>query len=193
MTMTRVVDPEDIRARWKWFVALGAIMLVLGLVILWNVVDATLVTTILIGFMLVAAGVAEVVAAFGTGRSLPSRLLHLLLGALYVIVGFNLALDPLSGAITLTVVIAALLVADGIIRLVEALAYRPRHWGLVLLIAVVNVLLGLWLWTGIPYSGVAIGFFVGIEILMAGVLWIAVGFTARDLGDEPEGMRSRPA
>ncbi len=172
-------EADSLRSRWKWFVAVGAVMAICGLLILGNLVSATLVTTIFVGFLLVAAGVADIVAAFGSGRTVSSRLLHGLLGILYIVVGLNIVADPLRGAITLTVVIAALLVAEGVIRLVEAFAYRPPHWGMLVVVAAANIVLGLWLWTGIPVSGLAIGLFLGIEVLMAGVMWIALGWMSR--------------
>ena len=45
----------------------------------------------------------------------------------------------------------------------------------------INVLLGLWLWSGIPVSGIAIGFFVGFELLLAGIVWIMGGWMSRSL------------
>lgn len=181
MTTYRDVSVEDIRSRWRWFVGLGVVMAILGVVILLNAVDATLVTTIIIGVLLVAAGATELVAAFGQGRTGPSRLLHGLLGVVYILVGVYLVADPLRGAVALTIVIAAMLIVDGVIRIVESLAYRPPHWGLVAVVAVINILLGLWLWSGIPFTGVAIGFFVGLEVLLAGITWIALGWMARSM------------
>lgn len=178
---------DEIHDQWKWFVALGVVMIILGAVILWNVVDATLITTILVGFLLVAAGIAEIVAAFGQGRSVASRLLHGLLGVIYILVGLNIVTDPFAGTIALTLVIAAMLIVDGIIRLVEAFAYRPPAWGLMGVVAIVNILLGLWLWSGIPVSGLAIGFFVGIQIVMAGVMWFVLGWMARAAGGPTTG------
>ena len=45
------------------------------------------------------------------------------------------------------------------------------------------IILGGWLWSGIPMSGVAIGFFVGLQLLIAGVVWIALGLMARSTHD----------
>ena len=48
-------------------------------------------------------------------------------------------------------------------------------------VGVINLLLGLWLWSGIPVSGVAIGFFVGFELVLAGIVWIMGGWMSRSL------------
>ena len=95
--------------------------------------------------------------------------------------GSDVIADPMRGAVALTVVIAIVLIADGIIRLISVFSSENRHRLLSGVVGVINILLGLWLWTGIPYTGVAIGFFVGIELIMAGILWIAGGWMARKL------------
>jgi uncharacterized membrane protein HdeD (DUF308 family) len=176
---------EAIRARWKWFLAFGVVLAVLGLIALWNAVDATLITTIYVGFLLIVGGVAQLFAAFTMPGPLSGRLLNAIIGVLYVIVGFDLVADPLAGAITLTIIIAIVLIADGVLRLWSALSERPRHALLLAAIGVINILLGIWLWSGIPASGVAIGFFVGFQLLMAGIAWIGAGWMARPTGTSP--------
>ena len=44
---------------------------------------------------------------------------------------------------------------------------------------VIDILFGIWLWTNIPVSAVAIGVYVAVILLMAGITWIMAGFMAR--------------
>ena len=60
---------------------------------------------------------------------------------------------------------------------------RPSHTAWLVVAAIISLLLGVWLITGIPYTGVAIGLFVGIELLMAGIIWIVVAWSARSVVD----------
>ena len=182
-TFVDVPDAEAIRARWKWFVAFGVILAIVGVIALWNAVDATLITTIYVGFLLLIGGVAQLIGAFSARGSVGSRVLQALLGVLYAIVGFDLVADPLAGAITLTIVIAVVLIADGVIRLWMAFSDRPRFALLLAAVGVIDILLGIWLYTGIPASGVAIGLFVGLQLLMAGITWITAGWMARSLSE----------
>jgi uncharacterized membrane protein HdeD (DUF308 family) len=175
--MTISSTPETgARGGRGWFIALGIALIVLGLIALWNVVDTTLVTTIFIGWLLVIGGVFNVVGAFTTNVGLGWRLVHALLGLLYVLVGFNLALDPFSGAITLTIVLGALLISDGIFRIVGAFMDRRDDTVWMVVLAVVNILFGLWILTGIPMSGVVIGVYVGVQLVVAGIAWLVAGF-----------------
>src|SRR6187200_1211022 len=117
-SMTIASPPDtDAGSGRGWFIALGVVLFILGLVALYNAVDATLVTTIIVGWLLVIAGVANIVGAFMSGPGGWWRLLQGLLGILYIVVGFDIVADPLSGAIALTVVIGAFLIADGIFRI----------------------------------------------------------------------------
>jgi uncharacterized membrane protein HdeD (DUF308 family) len=190
MSFMELPSEAELRSRWKWFVGFGVVLVILGAIALWNVVDATLVTTIFIGWLLVLGGIAQIIGAFAASGSMGARILLVLVGILYVIVGFNIVADPLGGAVALTIVIAIVLIVEGIIRLFAAFSEATPQRGLVAVLAVINILLGLWLWSGIPTSGVAIGFFVGFQLLLAGVVWIAGGLAARSA---TESVMPRPA
>jgi uncharacterized membrane protein HdeD (DUF308 family) len=187
MSLMDYPTDEALSSRWKWFVGFGVVIAILGLIALLNVADATLVTTILVGFLLVFGGIAQIIAAFAAETGLGWRILMGILGVLYILVGLDIIADPLQGAIVLTLVIAIVLIVDGIIRLFHAITGPSGHKLLNGTIGVIDILLGLWLWTGIPISGLAIGFFVGIQLLMAGILWIALGWMAR-----PKSQASAP-
>jgi uncharacterized membrane protein HdeD (DUF308 family) len=162
-----------------WFIALGVVLVILGLVALYNAIDATLVTTIIVGWLLVIAGIANIVGVFTSNAGIWWRLLQGLLGILFIVVGFDIIADPLQGAIALTIVIGAMLIADGIFRIVASFmdsGAGGRVWMIVL--GVINILLGFWIWTGIPMSGIVIGVFVGLQLLIAGIAWIVAGFAS---------------
>ena len=179
-SMTIASPPDtDAGSGRGWFIALGVVLFILGLVALYNAVDATLVTTIIVGWLLVIAGIANIVGAFMSGAGGWWRLLQGALGILYIVGGFDLVADPLAGAITLTVVIGAFLIADGIFRIVASFmdsGAGGRVWMIVL--GIINILLGFWIWTNIPISGIVIGVFVGLQLLIAGMAWIIAGFSS---------------
>ena len=47
------------------------------------------------------------------------------------------------------------------------------------LAGVISILFGIWLWTNIPVSALAIGVYVGVMLLMAGFTWIMAGWMGR--------------
>ncbi len=186
--MTIASNPDsDAGSGRGWFIALGVVLVILGLVALWNVIDASLVTTVIIGWLLVIAGIANVIGAFTTNVGIGWRLLQALLGILYVVVGFDLIADPLAGAIAVTVVIGAMLIADGIFRIVAFFMDRPGSSVWMIVLAVINILFGIWVWTNIPVSGIVIGVFVGVQLLVAGMAWIIAGFAGGSSTQQPAG------
>ena len=136
-------------------------------------------TTIIVGWLLVIAGIANIIGIFMSNAGIGWRLLQGLLGILFIVVGFDIIADPLSGAIALTIVIGAMLIADGIFRIVASFmdsGAGGRVWMIIL--GIINILLGFWIWTNIPVSGVVIGVFVGLQLLIAGIAWIIAGFSS---------------
>jgi uncharacterized membrane protein HdeD (DUF308 family) len=176
-----IPDADAMRGRWRWFIGFGVAFVILGLLALFNAVDATLITAVIVGVILLIAGVAQLIAAFAGSGSTTSRVLGVILGLLYLFVGANIVAEPLKGVVVLTAVISISLMVGGGVRLVAAFVGPSGHKVLLFVVGVIDLVLGIWLFTGIPVSGIAIGFFVGLELLMAGILWIMLGWGARNL------------
>jgi uncharacterized membrane protein HdeD (DUF308 family) len=172
-------DPATLQRRWKWFLVIGVAMAILGVVALGNLVDATIVTTIVLGFVLLVAGGVQIAGAFTGTATTGWRIFGFILGILYLVVGFDLIADPLRGALTVAWVVGILLVVNGIIRTVVAIAQRGPGWGLGLIVGIIDVLLGLWLLTGLPFTAPAIGLFVGIDLIIGGITWVVLALNVR--------------
>jgi uncharacterized membrane protein HdeD (DUF308 family) len=179
--MSFIAAPSDeaLRGRWKWLVGIGVLLVVVGLIALWNVVDATLVTTVIVGVALLFGGAMQIVGAWAAEGSTGRRLLMAALGVLYIIIGFDLIADPLRGTVTLAVAVALFLIIDGVLRIFSALVPETENKVLTIVFGILMIILGAWLWTGIPTSALAIGFFVGLQLIIAGVAWIMIGWMAR--------------
>lgn len=187
MTVARDRAGGDSGASW-WLVGIGVLIAILGLVALWNAVDATIVTAILIGYVLVVSGIMHVLGGFAPGLGFGWRVVHIVVGIVWILVGFNMAFNPLSGALALTLVVAIMLIVEGFTRIIASLMRRVEGRGWMLAVGIIDLLLGLWLWTGFPFTGVAIGLFVGIEMLFAGLTMIVVGWSSRTAAtQEPTG------
>jgi len=169
---TLAQEVELLRGQWKWFLALGIALVVFGTVAIGNAVVATKAATVLFGFLLLAAGVSEIVSSFFAGRW-SGTLVHLLIGVLYAVVGLIVVDHPENAAIQLTLIIAIFLIFGGIFRIVFALSERFTGWGWVLLNGAVTLLLGMLVYKQWPYSGVwIIGLFIGIEMIFNGWAWV---------------------
>ena len=88
-------EMAPLRAKWGWIVALGVVYLLAGFIALGSVVVATVASVLVVGVMMIIAGVAEVFSAFQV-KSWGKFLLWVLLGALYIIAGFVTFENPCS-------------------------------------------------------------------------------------------------
>ena len=70
---------QSLRTKWGWIVALGVVYVIVGLVALGSVVTATVASVLVVGIMMVVAGIAEVISAFQV-RTWGKFALWLLLG-----------------------------------------------------------------------------------------------------------------
>jgi uncharacterized membrane protein HdeD (DUF308 family) len=173
-------DTAPLRAKWGWIVALGVVYLLAGLIALGSVVTATVASVLVVGVMMIIAGVAEVFSAFQI-KSWGKFLLWVLLGVLYIIAGFVTFENPLLAAALLTLILGASLVVSGIMRIILAFSMKretPWVWGA--LSGVITLLLGLLILARWPVSSLYIlGLFLGIDLIMAGAGWIGIGFGLR--------------
>jgi uncharacterized membrane protein HdeD (DUF308 family) len=176
-------DLSPLRAKWGWIVALGIVYVVVGFIALGSVAMATVASVLVVGVMMIIAGVAEVFNAFQI-KSWGRFLLWGLLGLLYIAAGFITFENPLLAAALLTLMLGALLVASGIVRIILAFSMkRETPWMLVLLSAVITLLLGLLILAHWPVSSLyVLGLFLAIDLIMAGAGWIGLGLGLRRVG-----------
>jgi uncharacterized membrane protein HdeD (DUF308 family) len=176
-------EMAPLRAKWGWIVALGVVYLLAGLIALASVVTATVASVLIVGIMMIIAGVAEVINAFQVKRW-GKFLLWALLGVLYIVAGFVTFENPLLAAAVLTLMLGAALVASGIMRIV--LAFGMKHetpWVWVMLSGAITLLLGLVILAHWPVSSLYIlGLFLGIDLVIAGAGWIGLGLGLRSHG-----------
>jgi uncharacterized membrane protein HdeD (DUF308 family) len=169
-----------LRAKSGWIVALGVVYLLAGFVALGSVVLATVASVLIVGVMMVVAGVVEVFSAFQI-KSWGKFLLWVLLGVLYIIAGLVTFENPLLAAALLTLILGASLLASGVMRIILAFSIKQEApWIWVLLSGVITLLLGLLILAHWPVSSLYIlGVFLGIDLVMAGAAWIGLGFGLR--------------
>jgi uncharacterized membrane protein HdeD (DUF308 family) len=170
-----------LRAKWGWIVALGIIFMIAGVIALGSVVMATVSAVLIVGIMMIMAGVAEIIAAFNV-KDWGKFALWMLLGLLYVGAGVICIIDPLAAALILTLMVGAALVVGGILRMVLAWNMREagKPWGWVLVSGIISLLLGLEIIAQWPYSGVyVLGIFLGIDLIFIGSGWLSIGLALK--------------
>src|SRR5262249_39066579 len=88
--------------------------------------------------------------------------------------------NPLTAALSLTLVLGALFLVEGIFEIIGAIRLRAAHWGWEVLGGAVTAVLGLLLWLQWPVTGLwFIGFSVGISMIFRGWSWVMLSIQAR--------------
>jgi uncharacterized membrane protein HdeD (DUF308 family) len=173
-------EASSVRKKWGWFVALGIVQVVAGMVAVAFAFSATMASVMTLGILLLIAAGAQTAAAIGA-RDWSGFFLFLLLGVLYAVTGFLTLQHPLLAAESLTLMLAAAFLVGGVFRMVVALVERFPAWGWVLVNGVITVLLGLAIWQQWPGSGLwVLGMFVGIDLIVNGVTWVVLAAGARN-------------
>lgn len=165
---------QQLRTSAGWGVAIGIVLLVLGFVAIARPLYATIASTIVFGWLFIAAGIAQIIYAFrsyGYGQLIWKALL----GILYLISGIYIVSNPASGAMVLTLVLGMTIFAQGVIQVILALQLRPdASWFIALISGIIGIILGIFIWSHFPYSADwLIGLWVGIHFLCTGA-WVLV-------------------
>ncbi|MEN6557961.1 MAG: HdeD family acid-resistance protein [Thermoguttaceae bacterium] len=173
-----------LQGQWWWLFLFGALLAVCGAaaVIFPALTVLTTVTSVLIlGIVLMVAGIATVVASFWTGKW-SGMLVQLLVGILYLVAGYLITEKPLAAMAVMTLFMAAVCIVIGVFRIVAALVVQFPCWGWALLNGLITFLLGVIIYRQFPESGLwVIGLLVGIEMLFHGWSWIALSLAVKQL------------
>ncbi len=170
------VSGEEFRRAAGWLMFLGIVLIVLGTLAIIVPLIATLSFMLFFGWLLLFAGVFQVVAAFAT-RLWGGFFLHLLMGIIDVVLGLIFIRHPGLAAEVVTLFLIAGFIVGGVFRLVAAFSMRFPNWGWTALSGAVTLALGIWLWAWFPPASLFIpGLYIGIQMLFYG--WSAVMLSA---------------
>ena len=170
---------HPLRNQWWCFLLLGGALLGLGTFCIVDPLIPTLASVIILGFVLMAAGIIEIVSAFWAGKW-SGMLIHILIGVLYVVVGYMIVDSPIVNMLLITNIIAIFLIVSGAFRIISALVMRFPEWGWVLLNGCVTLLLGIIINRQLPEAALwVIGLFIGIELIFNGWAWVMLGLGLR--------------
>ncbi|HVB79186.1 MAG TPA: HdeD family acid-resistance protein [Candidatus Binataceae bacterium] len=172
---------EEVREHSTWFLVIGIALVILGLVAIGYTVEMTVVSVMFLGWLLIIAGLFEVVHGF-TRRPWSGFFVNLLGGVLYAVVGLVMVANPARAAVVLTLLIAIVLIVAGVFRLFIALSTAPHHRGWLILNGAISIVLGVMIWDAWPVSGLwVIGLFIGIDMIFDGWTEIVLALSARRL------------
>lgn len=170
--MTTTTTTE--RRRTGVDIAVGVLMLVAGIVLLGNVVVATVVSVLLLGWTALLAGLVLVVGTLLRMRSGASWTVALG-GVVLAVLGLFILRNTAVGAVTLTLLGGSMFLATGLVRVFGA-AVVPEARGLLVVSGLISAGLGLWVLADLGTASLTLlGTLLAVQTLLEGVTLIAVG------------------
>ncbi len=174
------LDMKVVRDRWGWFMALGILLIVLGMIAIGGPLASGVAVSLLIGWLLVISGVAHGIHAFQSS-GWRGGLVQILCGLLYLGVGVMMIRNPITGLLALTVTVLVYFVVSGIFKII--LAIRVEHLpqrGWVTVSGIMSLVLAIYIGSQFPTSALwVIGMLFGIEMIFSGWSFVMIAQAAR--------------
>ncbi len=170
---------ETVRRNWGWFLALGIVFILGGALAIAMPEISTLATTLIVATMLGFCGVMQIIHAFQT-RGWSGFLWNLATGIIQLVGGAVIYFNPFAGAVAITLVIAAVLMAQGVSQIALAFKVRPFDgWGWLLTAGIIAVLAGVLIAIQ-PFAALSLpGILVGLSLIFSGSAYVAISLAAR--------------
>lgn len=171
-----------VREHWKAFLFEGILLVILGLAAVVIPPLASLAVTIFLGWMFLISGIAGLVLTFWA-RQMPGFWWSLISAVLAVVAGIILLAQPVQGTLTLTIVVGAYFLAEGVASIMYALEHRrelSERWSWLVVAGLMDLLIAAIIITGLPGSALwVIGLLVGINLVFGGASLIGMALAAR--------------
>ena len=175
---------HEASAAWGWIVALGALWIGYGMLVLSFQVGSLVAVASLVGVAFLFGGTTQLIVA---ARERTMRWLNVIGGSLGVAAGLLTFAWPGISLYVVAIMVAAYLIVCGIIHIVTALAGPKLSWWWTgLLFGIAELVLGAWAASSWESSLVTLVTLVGVWAISRGVTEIFAGFTLRDVRKQTE-------
>jgi len=174
----------SLRLHWRAFLIEGIVLLILGIFAILIPVVATIAVEVFVGWVLLLSGVVGLISTVRM-RGTPGFGWSLLSAVVAIAAGAVLLAWPLSGVLSLTLILTAFLTIEGVASIMMALSHRhgfSARWALLLVSGVIDLILAAMIFLGLPGTAAwAIGLLVGINMVFGGSALISMALQARSL------------
>jgi uncharacterized membrane protein HdeD (DUF308 family) len=172
-----------IHKHWVLFLIEGIVLLLLGLAAILLPVLATITFTLLIGWLFLISGVVGLITTLWM-RHAPGHWWSLLSAFIGIAAGILLLLWPITGSLSLTLLLTAFFIVEGIASIMYAIEHRNQlsgRWGWMLTSGIIDLILAAIIIAGLPGTALwALGLLVGINLLFGGIALIGMALAARN-------------
>jgi uncharacterized membrane protein HdeD (DUF308 family) len=173
---------RSLHEHWVLYLIEGIVLVVLGAAAIAIPALATLAVTILLGWLFLLSGVVGLFTTIWM-RHAPGFWWSLLSAVLGIVVGIWLLAAPATGAFSLTVILVAFFIIEGIASIMFSLDHKRElsgQWGWMLVSGIIDLVLAALIFAGLPSTAAwALGLLVGINMVFGGAALIAMALHAR--------------
>lgn len=173
---------KSLHDHWRVFLAEGIILVLLGLAAIVVPLIAGLAATVLLGWLFLMAGILGLLATF-RARQAPGFVWSVLSALAALVAGAILLWNPLQSLVTLTFVLIAFFIIDGILIIILSIAHRRElsgKWEWMMINGIIDLILAGIIIAGLPGTLVwALGLLVGIDLVFGGMALIVIASEAR--------------
>jgi uncharacterized membrane protein HdeD (DUF308 family) len=170
---------------WRLFLIEGIVLVVLGSAAILVPPIASLAVALFLGWVFLVGGIVGIWASIA-GRAAPGFWWSLISAIVTVAAGCFLVFWPIGGTISLTFVLTAFLIIDGVLMILFGLDHRSalsHRWGYFVANGILDLLLAAIIVLALPGSAIwALGLIVGVDLVFGGYSLIAMALTARRSG-----------
>jgi uncharacterized membrane protein HdeD (DUF308 family) len=173
---------DDLKSIAGLSIGMAVLMIVVGLLAIFNPFAAGLGISMVLGWLIVISGITHVIYAFAAG-GVGGFLWRTLVGIVYIIGGFYLVINPPLALASLTLVVGILLIAEAVAQFIAFFQLREMSGaGWILFDGIMTLLMGILILYSYPGSSEwVIGTIFGVNMLFSGVTRLMYSITARKL------------
>ena len=178
---------DMLKAHWRLYVFEGVVMIVLGVLAIVFPVFATLAVDLYLGWLFLFCGVLALIIMITAGN-IPGFWWALVTAILTILVGLALLLRPGAGVVSLTAVLTAFFIVEGVFQTAAALTHRdgiPHSWGWLLASGIADLVLAAIIIAGWPGTvDWTLGLLAGVSLLTSGWAIVMVAMSVRSLAED---------
>jgi uncharacterized membrane protein HdeD (DUF308 family) len=170
-----------VREHWKLSLVEGILLVVLGLLAVALPVLAGLTVAVVVGWLFLISGLFGLFTTFAM-RHAPGFWWSLLSAVLGIVVGAWLLVQPGLGLVSLTYLLIAFFIIEGVATIMFAIEHRRAlsgRWGWMLVSGIVDLFLAAVILAGLPGTVEwALGLIVGVNMVFGGAAMIGMAWAA---------------
>lgn len=174
---------ELLKAKWGWFLVVGIVLILCGAAAVALPTLSTIAASTVLGVALAICGVVKIIEALQV-QEWGGCVWQLLVGAVEVVGGILIYLNPIKGALAISLLIAIVFLIQGAIQIALAFKVRPQAgWGWLFASGLIAFCVTAAMVLKVRYTSIYTpGTLAGIALLVAGVAYVAIALSNRRAG-----------